>query len=74
LYNEANYIIKQSLKNQGTWIRYTQLYLQLKHSTNYRQLPAQTAQQILRLLDTAWNSFFQAIKEWKKPKSNKKKE
>jgi putative transposase len=74
LYNEANYAIKQSLKAQGTWIRYNQLYHQLKRSTNYRQLPAQTAQQILRLLDKAWNSFFRAIKEWKRhPEKFKKK-
>ncbi|MFX1465088.1 MAG: RNA-guided endonuclease InsQ/TnpB family protein [Promethearchaeota archaeon] len=74
LYNEANYAIKQSLKAQGTWIRYTQLYHQLKLSTNYQQLPAQTGQQILRLLDSAWNSFFKAIKEWKRhPEKFKKK-
>jgi putative transposase len=74
LYNEANYAIKQSLKDQGTWIRYTQLYHLLKRSTNYQQLPAKTGQQILRLLDNAWNSFFQAIKEWKHhPEKFKKK-
>jgi putative transposase len=66
LYNEANYTIKQSLKTQGTWIRYNQLYHHLKGSSNYRQLPAQTAQKILRLLDNAWYSFFRAIKEWKR--------
>ncbi|MFX1520875.1 MAG: RNA-guided endonuclease InsQ/TnpB family protein [Promethearchaeota archaeon] len=74
LYNEANYAIKQSLNDQGRWIRYTKLYQQLKRSTNYRQLPAQTAQQILQLLDNAWFSFFQAIKEWKHhPEKFKKK-
>ncbi len=66
MYNEANYSIKQSLKNQGKWIRYNQLYQQLKRSTNYQQLPAKTGQQILRLLDKAWKSFFRAIKEWKR--------
>jgi putative transposase len=74
LYNEANYAIKQSLKDQGTWIRYNELYQQLKRSTNYRQLPAKTGQQILRLLDKAWKSFFRAIKEWKRhPEKFKKK-
>jgi len=66
LYNEANYAIKQSLKHHNQWIRYNQLYHRLKLSTNYRKLPAQTAQQILRLLDKAWKSFFRAIKEWKR--------
>ncbi len=74
LYNEANYTIKQSLKAQGIWIRYNELYHQLKRSTNYRQLPAQTSQQTLQLLDKAWKSFFNAIKEWKQhPKKFKKK-
>ena len=74
LYNDANYAIKQSLKDQGRWVRYNQLYHQLKHSTNYRQLPAKTGQQILRLLDKAWKSFFRAIKEWKRhPEKFKKK-
>ena len=74
LYNEANYAIKQSLKAQGTWIRYNELYHQLKRSINYQQLPAQTGQQILRLLDKAWKSFFRAIKEWKRhPEKFKKK-
>jgi len=74
LYNEANYAIKQSLKHHNQWIRYNQLYHRLKLSTNYRKLPAQTAQQILRLLDKAWKSFFRAIKEWKRhPEKFKKK-
>ena len=37
-----------------------------EESENYRMLPAQTAQQILKLVDKAWKSFFQALKEWKK--------
>ncbi len=74
MYNEANYAIKQSLKHHNQWIRYNQLYHRLKLSTNYRKLPAQTAQQILRLLDKAWKSFFRAIKEWKRhPEKFKKK-
>ncbi|KKC30648.1 transposase [Caldanaerobacter subterraneus subsp. pacificus DSM 12653] len=39
-----------------------------KHET-YKNLPAQTAQQTLRLLDRNWKSFFRAIKEWEKDKS-----
>jgi IS605 OrfB family transposase len=37
----------------------------LKESENYKSLPAQTAQQILMLLDKAWQSFFKTIKAWK---------
>ena len=66
LYNEANYIIRQEFFKTGKWIRYYELNRQLKDSENYRALPAQTAQQVLRIVDRNWKAFFRAIKEWKK--------
>ena len=66
LYNEANYIIRQEFTKTGKWIRYNELDRLLKHSENYRALPAQTAQQTLKLVDKAWKSFFNAIRAWKK--------
>jgi len=65
LYNEANYLVKQTLRDQGHWLRYNKLYHQLKTSPNYRALPAKSAQQTLRLLDRNWKAFFQALKSWK---------
>jgi len=38
----------------------------LKNKDPYRALPSQTAQQILRLLDTTWKSFFNGCKVWNK--------
>lgn len=67
LYNEANYIVRQTFFETGKWVRYGELNRRLHgESENYRSLPAQTAQQILKLLDKSWLSFFRAIKEWKK--------
>ena len=66
LYNLANYHIRQKLFNEGLWTRYHELYSLLKNTDAYRNLPAQTAQQILRLLDKNWKSFFKTIKDWKK--------
>ena len=67
LYNEGNYIIKQEMDKSGKWIRYAKLDKLLKNSSvNYRLLKAETSQQILRLLDKSWKSFFRAIKDWKK--------
>ena len=64
LYNQANYIIKNA--EQGNWIRYNELDKTLnQESENYNTLPAQTAQQILMLIDKSWKSFFNAIREWK---------
>jgi putative transposase len=66
LFNESNYLVRQEFFSTGKWTRYTTLADQLKTSENYRQLPAQTAQQTLILVDKNWKSFFKAIKEWKK--------
>jgi Probable transposase. len=62
LYNEANYLIRQEFFENGRWIRYNELNKELKDSGNYKSLPAQTAQQILMLLDKSWKSFFEAVK------------
>ena len=64
LFNQANYIIKNS--EEGKWIRYDELNRVLKsESDNYKSLPIQTSQQILKLIDKSWTSFFRAIKQWK---------
>ena len=66
LWNEANYLIRQEFFMKGNWIRYNTLAATLKTSENYKNLNAQTAQQILKVLDRSWISFFKAIKEWSK--------
>jgi len=65
LYNQANYIIKNA--EEGKWIRYGDLNKILKEeSENYKELPTQTSQQIIKLIDKSWTSFFRAIKVWNK--------
>ncbi len=57
LYNEANYLVRHWFIKTGEWIRYYTLNWLIKdvrQSKNYKSLPAQTAQQILRLLDKNW--------------------
>ena len=63
LYNEANYAIRQEFFKTGKWIR--AFNDPLKESENYKALPIQTSQQILRIVDRNWKSFFEATKEWK---------
>ena len=66
LYNEANYIVRQAFFAHGIWTRYYELNRLLKESSrNYKLLKAQTSQQILKVLDKNWVSFFKAIKDWK---------
>lgn len=66
LYNEANYIIRQEFFKTGRWVRYYELIDILKGtSENYRILPINTSQQILRHVDMNWKSFFNLSKEYK---------
>ena len=69
LYNEGNFHIRQEYFKTKNWIRYNYLYHLLKHSHNYQQLPAKTAQQTLKILDRNWISYFNAFKKWQKDKS-----
>jgi putative transposase len=64
LFNAANYVVRQTLFHEGRWVRYPELYQAIKTSENYKNLPAQTAQQVLKLLDTSWESFFTALADW----------
>lgn len=66
LYNFANYYIRQEFIKNRKWLRYTDIYELTKNTPDYKVLPAQTAQQVLRLLDKNWVSFFKNIKIYKK--------
>ena len=72
LYNHANYIVRDVFCKENKWIRYGELDKILKADLefdDYKQMPtAQSAQQILKLIDRNWNSFFKAIKDWSKNK------
>ncbi len=72
LYNHANFLIRQAFTTEEKWIRYAELDNILKSDVeypDYRNMPtAQSAQQILRLLDQNWKAFFASIKDWGKHK------
>ena len=72
LYNHANYLIRQEFVSNGNWLRYVDLDKILKADIeylDYKNMPtAQSAQQLLRLLDKNWKSFFKSIKDWAKHK------
>ena len=68
LYNYANYLVRQSYFNEDAeFLYYNDLYKIVKDSTDYKAMPtAQSAQQILRLLEQNWKSYFQSLKDYKK--------
>lgn len=72
LYNHANYLVRNEFTETGKWLRYHKLDKVLKQDfdyPDYRNMPAsQSAQQVLRLLDTNWKSFFKSTKDWSKNK------
>ena len=66
LWNEADYIVRQLFIKDGNYINYSNLdYLIKNKSENYKKLNGATSQQILKILDRSWKSFFEAIKDWK---------
>ena len=68
LYNHANYIVRQEFINNNKWLRYADIDKLLREDNeypDYKQMPtAQCAQQVLRILDNNWTSFFKSIKEF----------
>ena len=72
LYNHANFLVRDEFIRNNKWLRYGEIDKILKADLefdDYKQMPtAQSAQQILRLLEKDWKSFFTAIKDWSKNK------
>lgn len=72
LYNHANYLVRNEFTETGKWLRSQHLDKILKEDLefpDYRNMPAaQSAQQVLHLLDNSWKSFFKSIKDWSKNK------
>src|SRR5581483_12192405 len=65
LYNAANYLVRQAFIFQGTYLGYAEIFHLLKGHEAYCALPRKVSNDVLRLLDKNWKSFFKAIKAWK---------
>jgi putative transposase len=76
LYNAANYLIRKRFfendklyretKHRGEYLWYKELYPMIKDTNEYKQLPAQTAQHILKFLVENWKSYFKWHSKWLK--------
>ena len=71
LYNYCNYILRQSLfREEGLPNEYSLTGLLAKENQDdYRALPAQTAQQVIKLLYRNWKAYFQALRSYQRDKS-----
>ena len=78
LYNKANYVVRQRFfessklvelgeAEHAEWVSYYELNKLARQEEwgEYRELPAQTSQQTLMLLEKNWKSFFRSIKMYK---------
>ena len=72
LYNQANYILRQQFMNREEMTGYNDLVKLFQVASedddrnNYQKLPAQTAQWTIKKVRQSWNSFFRAIREFRK--------
>jgi putative transposase len=58
LYNCCLYICKEFYKETNKYIGYSKLYHEIKSNEHYKKLPSKIAQQIVRLVDKDYRSFF----------------
>lgn len=62
LYNSCNYIIKEYFDNNNSYLNYNEQYHQVKLSEHYNILITDCSQQIHRIVDKNFKSFFSLLK------------
>ena len=78
LYNQALYVFKQRLENDGMWTWYNEMdkimksVPNLEGECNYRLLKSQCSQQVLKVLEKDIKSYNKQIKDWKSHKEKYK--
>ncbi|TKJ24691.1 MAG: transposase [Promethearchaeota archaeon Loki_b31] len=74
LYNLANWYVRQDFLKLNNFLNYYDLDYILKDKQVFRKLPSQTSQQILKLVNRNWRSYFRALEEFRaNPKKFKNK-
>ncbi|WP_293157731.1 transposase [Okeania sp. SIO2C9] len=66
LLNLGNYCYRQYFFENKNKLSFNQLYHLVSKSYDYQALPTKVIKQIIRRLDSAWSSYFVALKEWQK--------
>ena len=72
LFNQANYILRNQFFSKEKMSSYKTLAKQfskpsdMENNNNFQKLPAQTAQWTIKKVKDSWNSFFRALKSYKK--------
>jgi IS605 OrfB family transposase len=66
LYNYSLYICRKYFEETNKYLGYVNLEKEVKTNENYKLLPVQTSQQIIRMIDKNFRSFFALINKKKK--------
>ncbi|WP_293078339.1 hypothetical protein [Okeania sp. SIO3B5] len=66
LFNLANYYYRQYFFENKKKLNFNELYHKVSKSDDYQALLTKVSKQIIRRLDSAWSSYFSALREWKK--------
>ncbi len=69
LYNAALYEMRQAFIFQGKRLSYNQMDKLMQSHEAYKALPAKVSQQVLKQLDEAWTSYFEACESYKEDSS-----
>lgn len=72
LYNCGLYITNKYFEETNSYIGYNKLYHELKDNIHYKSIPAKIGQQIIRLIDKNYMSFFSLLKQKKNGNYNDK--
>ncbi len=64
LYNAANYVIRQKFIFEGVYLNYATMDKLMQSHEAYRALPTKVSQQVLRLLEKNWISFFESLEAY----------
>src|SRR5450755_3556325 len=65
LYNAANYLVRQSFIHEHVYLTYAEIYHLIKSHEAYRALPCKVSNDVLRLLDKNWKSYFKAVEAYR---------
>ena len=63
LYNTGLYSVRQYFFNENSYLPYVENYHECKENENYKLLLASTSQQILRIVDRNFKSFFALLQK-----------
>src|SRR6266700_8344970 len=65
LYNAALYEIRQAFIHHGVYLSYEEMDKLMQPHEAYTALPAKVSQQVLKQLDDAWTSYFEACASYR---------